>query len=368
MFSVLSASGEEADRWSSRIQALAQEDRDIHFLPEYGKIYQKTYDYEPHLACYEDGDDFVIQPFVKRPLGGLPFLKGQDGAERYFDIANAYGHGGPLCRCGGPDRAPQLLREYDRSFRVYCEESRVASEFTSLHPLLQHQRVLFDLNLVPATWQKEIVYIDLTASEKEMWGNLRKGHKSSIKKAVRSGVRVEKVEAAPESFDVLNRLYYETMERNGAAGRWYFPEGYFRNCYELLGEERVSLFVAFVGSLPAAACIIMHAFDTVYYHFSGSDERFFDYCVNNLMVYEIALWARQKGYFRFFLGGGVSSSMQDSLFIFKSGFSPKRAPLYTYGRVHHRETYERLCSLKRTFEKATTGSEIESDFFPLYRR
>ena len=368
MFRVLSASGEEAGQWSSYVRNLAQGDRDIHFLPEYGKIYQETYGYEPLLACYEDGDGFVVQPFVKRPLGGLPFLEGQEAGDQYIDIANAYGHGGPLWQCADAGRTPRLLREYDRCFRAYCEENRVASEFTSLHPLLERQRALLDLHLIHATWQKDVVYIDLAVSEEEMWGNLRKGHKSSVKKAVRKGVRIEKMEATPESFGVLNRLYYETMERNKAADRWHFPEGYFRNCYELLGEEKISLFVALVGSVPAAACIIMHGFDTVYYHFSGSDERFFDYCANNLMVYEIALWARRKGYLRFFLGGGVSSSPQDSLFIFKSGFSSRRPPLYTYGRVHHGETYERLCSLKRTFEKATTGSENESDYFPLYRR
>ncbi len=367
-FSLLSMSAEESDRWSSYVRKLEPEDRDIHFLPEYGRIYQKTYGYEPYLACYEDGEDFVIQPFVKRPLDGLPFLRGHGTGERYVDISNAYGHGGPLCRCDDPDRARRLLREYDRYFRAYCVENKIASEFTSLHPLLDKQRVLLDLNLVSATRQKEIVYVDLAVPEEEIWGGLRKGHKSSVKKARKSGVSVGKVEPTSENLGILNRLYYDTMERNRAADRWYFPKEYFADCCEQLGKERVSLFVAYVGSVPAAACILMHAFDTVYYHFSGSDERFFGLCTNNLMVYEAILWAKQKGYKRFFLGGGVSSSSQDSLFIFKSGFSEKRASLYTYGRVHHSQTYEYLCSLKRAHEKATLGSELKSDYFPLYRR
>ncbi len=308
------------------------------------------------------------RPFVKRPLNGLPFLKEQDIGELYYDISNAYGFGGPVSRCDDPDRGPQMLREFNRYFSAYCTEHKIASEFTSLHPLLDRQRLFLDLDVVSATEQKEVVYIDLAVPQEEIWGGLRKGHKSSIKKATKNGVYVEKVQPTSENFSILNRLYYDTMERNKAADRWYFPKEYFRGCYEHLGKERISLFVAYVGSVPAAACILMHAFDTIYYHFSGSDERFYNYCTNNLMVYEAALWAKQKGYKRFFLGGGVSSSSQDSLFIFKSGFSEKRASLYTYGRVHHKQTYEYLCSLKRTHEKATHGSEIKSDYFPLYRR
>lgn len=367
-FSVLSTFGEERDRWFSYIERLEPRSRDIHFLPEYGQIYQKTYGYEPFLACYEDGEDFVIQPYVKRPLGGLPFLKEQDGRERYFDIANAYGHGGPLAQCNDPDRAPQLLLEYDRRFTAYCAENKIAAEFTSLHPLLERQRLFLNLGLVSGTRQKEIVYVDLTGPEEEIWAGLRKDRKNSIKKARKNGVSVEKVELTPENLGVFNKLYYRTMERNGAADRWYFPEGYFKDSHEQLGKERVSLFVAYVGTAPAAACILMHAFDTIYYHFTGSDERFFSYGAISLMVYEVALWARQEGYLRFFLGGGVSSSPQDSLFMFKSGFSKKTAPLFTYGRVHHKETYEHLCAIKREHEKMTLGTEIESDYFPLYRR
>lgn len=295
-FSVLSTSVGDFAKWSSFIQKLPPEDRDIHFLPEYGRIYQKTYGYEPCLAYYEDGNNFVIQPFVKRPLNGLPFLKEQKIEELYYDIANAYGYGGPVRRCDDPHKVPQLLIEFDRHFSTYCRELRIASEFTSLHPLLYSQRVLLDLDLFSVSLQKEVVYVDLSRLEAEIWANVRKGHKSSIRKAEKSGVRIEKVEPKSRSFDILNRLYYDTMERNKAANRWYFPEDYFRECHEQLGKERVSLFVALVGSVPAAACIVMHDFYTVYYHFSGSDDAFFNYCTNNLMVYKVALWAKEKGY------------------------------------------------------------------------
>ncbi len=113
---------------------------------------------------------------------------------------------------------------------------------------------------------------------------------------------------------------------------------------------------------------LMHDFSTIYYHFGASDERFFDLRPNNLLMYEIACWGREHGFQSYHLGGGVSSAEDDPLFRYKAGFSNKRATLYTYGRVHHQETYDHLCELKRAHEMKTLGRESESDYFPCYRR
>ena len=112
----------------------------------------------------------------------------------------------------------------------------------------------------------------------------------------------------------------------------------------------------------------MHDFATAYYHFSGSDDTFDDLGQNNLLMSEVMLWAKRQGFSRYHLGGGVSSSQEDSLLRFKSGFSGQRAILYTYGRIHHQSTYEYLCQLKRKHEIETMGTVIESDYLPLYRR
>lgn len=367
-FKVLTSSPSDTDEWSAYIDGLDDRDRDIHFLPQYLGIYEKTYGYTPYLAYFGDDNNYVVQPFVKRVLNDLPFLKGQGQEDLFYDIANAYGYGGPLCRAEDPSSRLSLFKDFNTYFMDYCLREKIAAEFTSLHPLLSSQKLFIDSGLLSANLQKEVVYFDLTIPEADMWLGVRKGHRSSIKKAEKSGVRIEKVEPSIANFDAYTRLYFDTMQRNNASERWFFPAAYFRTCFEQLGDSRVSLFFAYLEDSLAAASILMHDFDTVYYHFSGSDERFYSYCTNNLMVYEIAKWSRLQGYRYFYLGGGVTSSAQDPLYIFKSGFSDKRARLYTYGRVHHVGTYEYLCALKNDYEKSMFGTTIESDFFPLYRR
>ena len=95
-FEVLSAEGESSRRWTALVNNLPVQRRDIHFLPEYGRIYRDSYGYEPLLAVYSHSDQYIIQPLVRRPLGGLPFLAGATDAAAYWDIANPYGYGGPV--------------------------------------------------------------------------------------------------------------------------------------------------------------------------------------------------------------------------------------------------------------------------------
>lgn len=367
-FQALKSDASGIAQWRSMVDSLPPQKKDIHFLPEYGEVYRKTYGHEPFLAVFGDQQCFVIQPFVKRRLNDLPFLRDRKNPVPYYDIANPYGYGGPVCQCRSPKEEEKLFAAFDAHFLEFCRRERLASEFSSLHPLLKTQDLAVRSGTVNLVRQKEVVYLDLDAPESQRWKVTRKGHKSSITKARKSGVQIRKVEPTPDNFDQLNRLYYETMRRNNADQRWFFPENYFKNCFECLGQDRVSLFFAYMGGIPVSASILMHDFETVYYHFSGSDSRFYEFCPNNLLIFEMAKWAEAMGFRRFHLGGGVTSSPDDSLFVFKAGFSDKRAAFYTCHRVLDQVTYEHLCNLKMEYELVTEGKVSESDFFPLYRR
>ncbi len=262
----------------------------------------------------------------------------------------------------------KLFKEFNNSFLEYCYQEKFASEFTNLHPLLENFRLIIDSGSINMVKKKEVIYIDLTITEEELWRIFSRGNKSNINKARRNGVRIEKVTPDFNNFVIFKQLYYKTMERNLAQERWFFPEDYFTNCFEMLGPERISIFFAYVGEKPISAYLLMHDFKTVYYHFGGSDDSFYKLRPNNLLMFEVAIWAKRQGFCRYHLGGGVSASSEDSLFRFKSGFSDKKAPLYSYYRILHSKTYEFLCELKKTYEIKTTGEISNSDYFPLYRR
>src|SRR5262249_51635223 len=147
-----------------------------------------TYRYEPFLAVYEEDGDAVLQPFVRRPLADLPFLRSAVDAAQFTDIANPYGFGGPLCTSSDRDVARRLYRRFADSFANWCEREGIASEFTSLHPLLVEHQLGTIESFQPLTFEKNVVVIDLQ-SQSVIWENLRKGHRSSIKTAHHNGVR-----------------------------------------------------------------------------------------------------------------------------------------------------------------------------------
>ena len=366
-FTVLTTSGADSAEWSATIARLPHACRDIHFLPEYGRVYQATHGVVSHLACLDDDEGLVVQPFVSRDLSELPFFRQQGIAATAADIANPYGYGGPIYATHEGARAPRLVARFEEAFLRYCEREQLASEFCSLHPLFDVSRTLAETGMVTPKPEKRVVYLDLSADEAEIWRRVRKGHKWSISKARRSGVHVARVEGSARNLEAFKNLYYATMQRNQAASRWRHPDSYFGNCLNILGDRRASFHFATVDGQLAAATILMHDFEIAYYHFAGSDPAYNATCAGTLLVYECALWARRQGYRIFHLGGGVSNTSEDGLYLFKSGFSDLTATLYTYTRVLHAPTYRWLSEAKIRHEQQE-GWSGQEDYFPLYRR
>lgn len=358
---------DDEDVWDQLVARLSPNIQDIHLIREYGLVYYHTYQYIPFLVFWGDDDNYIIQSFVKRSLNKLPFMSDFNIEEPFFDISNPYGFGGPFLYGKAEKSNIDMFAEFTRHFSEYCYKEKIATEFTSLHPMKYKHQVGLINNYLSLDYQKEVVYIDLSLSLEFLWKDIRKGHKSSIKKAINSGVQVRKVNATDDNFRILNQLYYHTMQRNNAAERWFFPEDYFRNCYKFLGEKRVSLFFAFLNEIPISVSIFIHDFNCVYYHFAGSDEKYYQYCANNLLLFEVMKWAKQNGFKEFHLGGGVSPNTDDNLFIFKSGFSKLRAPLFSYQVIHNIDVYNYLSELKLKHEQIS-GKEGDSEYFPIYRR
>lgn len=366
-FRVLRAEGAERDEWRSLVLSLPPELRDIHFLPGYGQIYRSTYGHVPYLAVLDHHDAIVLQPFVVRSINELPFLRESD-VPSYFDIANAYGFGGPLYVSGASAGQVDLVDEFERNFVDYCRGHGFASEFTILHPLLLNHRILEGRPDVALHQEKPLVAISLAGGPAVIWSGLSRGQKSSVNRAKRAGVQVRNEDVNAENLGIFERLYLRTMRRHGAAERWYFPGDYFANCLNELGSHHVSLFFARVGDQVAAAHMVLHGFNTAYYHFGGSDENYHECHAGSLLIYETAIWASEQRYQHYFLGGGVTSASDDKLFRFKAGFSKKPLRLFSYGRVMNAEVYEELARLKRSYELRHEGRVSDSNYFPIYRR
>jgi len=367
-FRILRAEGTDARLWEAVLGRLPAHLRDLHYAPQYGRIYRDVYGHEPLLALYEHGAQLVVHAFVRRSLGALPFLAETGNREDYTDIATPYGFGGALVAQPAAADARNALVAFDRHFRSWCADQRIASEFVCLHPLLGNHELIARSGIATPNAEKAVVVIDLRVDEAALWSAVSRGARSSILHARRSDVSIAEVALDEPALARFHELYLDTMRRRNAHPRWHFPDSYFSACAKHLGTQGSALLVAFCEGEWASAYFLINDTRTAYYHFGASAGRWLDRRPNNLLMYESILWAKRRGMERYHLGGGVTSAENDSLLRFKSSFGGSKTALYTYGRVLAEEPYRQLCTLKRAYEERTASSIANPEYFPLYRR
>lgn len=340
------------------LQALSECPRgDVYFSPAYARIYERHKDGEAFCFVLEAEEGRVLYPFLLRriPTGLAPAAT----VKGWLDTANPYGYGGPLICAAKRESALRLAEGFSESFHSYCIQEGIVAEFARLHPLLQNAALLAPESIVR---HDETVFADLAADEAALWAGIRKGHKSSIKRAGREGIVIgqESGDAALTSF---YELYSQTMERNGASAWYSLSKDFFADTLRLL-EDHIVLLAARQGGRMTNAALFMRWGEFAHYHFAGAAQDAARLGGGHLLVWEAIKWARRLGARYLHLGGGLNAD--DSLFRFKSGFASGRATFYTRCVIHNADAYGRLVD-ERARRSAWDALPNDSTYFPQYR-
>ena len=349
----LSAAGSE--RWLRAFEGMP--DADVYYHPGYARVLRSNGDGEPVCLVVREGGGVLMLPFLVRSIdGGL--LNRAGIGEALSDVSTPYGYGGPAFTRG--EQSAALLARY-RDLAA-CEFARrgVVAEFVRFHPVLQNH--LGEQPGLELLRRSQTVVWDLRDDPETLWGRMSRSARSSVRSAQRAGVRVEE-DTGLRHLESFHRSYLETMRRNQAASSYHYPLEFFRSTFEEL-RGMVSLFVALQGEEVVSAALILHRGPHAHYHFSGSSGTRPVPGANNLLLHEIALWARSRGTKTFHLGGGRSAG--DSLFQFKTSFSPLHLDFWTGSAIHLPEAYERLCAAAAAGRDAA-APPVDPGFFPRYR-
>ncbi len=362
--SFFSTSGEDLIKWQNIIRKFSDEEMDIHFTPEYSRIYELTYGQKSFLAFFGDERDFIISVFMRSTINNLPFLMNHRELPSFFDIESVYGYGGPLAKftSTNTDTKKSLYSDYLKEFHNYCSENNIVDEYIRFHPLLQNHVQYGEYGGGDLFEVKPIVYLDLRKSNEKLWSEMCRGHRSSVNKARRLGVKISVNDPDKLNLEIFQTLYNETMDRHEADEIWQLTPEYFNNCVNCLGKEHVKIINAEYEDRVIASYFIIHGYQTAYYHFGGSREEVFSLRANNLLLFEIALWAKSEGYRWFHLGGGIKPD--DGVYRFKSGFSATTVPLFSAKTIHIPQTYEYLCQLR---EDSSYRKKSNPQYFPAYK-
>jgi len=345
----------EWPEWHELIKSFRE--TDVYFLPEYCRAYQENGDGEPILFYIEDENGRAANVFLKRDLHQDERFSEIVPPGKYYDISSVYGYGGPLYEA---EDLGLLRKSFHREFAAFCSRNSIISDFVRFHCVLGNHELMegiYDIEKVRTT-----VYMDLSRGDQYIWDDFDCKCRNNIRKAQKSGVTVES--GRDDKFlERFRELYSQTMSRDNANGYYYFNDKFFGTTLEDLKENSLIFAASSEGSVIAAALVI-YSDDLVHIHFAASDSQFSFMRPNNLLFYEIALWASRRGKRILHIGGGASGD-QDELLRFKKTFSKgNRLSFYIGRKVYDQEAYDELVRLRLEND----GSfDPETKYYPKYR-
>jgi hypothetical protein len=341
--------GTDDPRWE---RVLRTERHDVYHTVAYVELEAERLGGEPMAFVVDDAERIFFVPLVVRRV--------DDACAETYDAMSPYGYPGVLLsdaakKDGFADACVEAMRACLRD-RAIC------SAFVRMHPILDDDLV-DHVSDAALTANGMTVSIDLMQPPASIWSSMRKGHTNAVNKARRFGYEVT-VGSALESFDEFLAVYNESLVRLQAASRYHFGVDYLRT---IASFPCSYIAMARLGDRVAGAYLLFDHHGIVQMHLGGPAEEFMRPSASNLMIYEVACWARDRGSELVHLGGGLGGSTDDSLFTFKSGFSPVRHRYDTLRVVADRETYDRLVATRAEALGVAPADLAASEFFPAYR-
>jgi Acetyltransferase (GNAT) domain len=331
--------------------------REIFAHPNYVKLYADGEKTRALCAAWFSNNIFILYPFIWRDLTNEPFWSRDLGS--VCDIITPYGYGGAYI--WGNDNNSDTVVQFWQDFNVWATEQNVVSEFirfslfddtVSQYPGIREERA------------KNVVR-SLDLDEESLWMDFKHKVRKNVKKARKLGVSVE-IDDTGAKINSFLQLYADTMQRRDASEQYYFPRNYFEQIHQTLSGQFIYFHAVYDSKIIATELVLVSA-DRVYSFLGGTDSHSFDLRPNDLLKYEILLWAKQQGKRHFVLGGGYQAN--DGIYNYKLTFAPEGIfPFYVGRRILAKDIYDRLvCNKIEQLSPSKRELIDRSEYFPKYR-
>lgn len=320
---------------------------EINFTEQYGKLYESVEDGELTIFNFENEHGKIKNMFIKRKI---PFqLENKD----YFDIVTPYGYGGPVIQEAIDEE--KLLSEYFKAFSEYCQKNDIITEF-----------IRFDL--FENTQVRESFYGDTSLVGNCIVKNLKLPIEEDVRKKIFKDARIAKekgvkiiMDQTGEHIDDFLKVYYSTMNRNGAKDYYYFDKSFFEQIHETMKDQFLYAF-AIVDDKVIAACLILIGEERAFAFLAGTIKEFYSYHPEVLIQLTVMQWLKDRGVEKYILGGGHNGD--DGIYMHKKGYARHgNYPFYIGKKIHNPLIYEKLVQLRKTIGNMNT----KTSFFPAYR-
>lgn len=281
---------------------------------------------ELEIFIAHDSNKILVYPYIRLPFN-------TDKWADYSDIISPYGYAGPATNSS--DKA--FLDKAEETLIKYLIESKTVTEFVRYH---YDDSVLFEKNIQNEI-NRSIVVLSLSQEWESVWENeFSSKNRNLIRKLQKEGYVVEEwtEDAAVDEFSVM---YNSTMDNVGASEYYYFSSAYLRSLKKNL-RNKLRLYRVVKDKVIYSTSLFFFVNGKVNYYLSARNLTFPQVPATNYLLAQVAEIALKEGYICFNLGGGTTSSEDDSLLKFKQNFSKKRATFKVGKRIHLPKVYKKL--------------------------
>jgi hypothetical protein len=349
MTTVTVLTDEEFDKWRDYYRRVDEPGPYHH--PQYLELLAGHFEHEterPELFVFEEDDNLVYYPYIRRSVDTVPFAETLDEDLRgYDDIVSSWYYGGPVVSQGVGET---FTKQFTEKFSNYCRQADIVAEFVRFDPNIENHT---DFPSLDPVHNRQTVPVDLNQSEDEIWNGYEDRNRRAIKQAKKSDINIHR-EYTSADISAFHDIYTNAMEARGAAQHYRFTLEFFER---ILDSELFEMVVARCDREVIGGFVIALDGRFSHHYLSASNPDYWDDRVNNLMYHEAVQYMRETGCDLFDFQGG-----RPGVFNFKKGFSPDRREFYIGKRVHDDSVYEMLVEAAEDAEINT-----KSGYFPAYR-
>jgi len=299
------------------------------------------------LFIYEDGNDFIAIPLLKRVI---PYSV-------FFDMGSVYGYGGPISNHSFANLDPGLIEQFKSNLLDFLKEENIISVFSRLHPFLDQAPLMKHFDGV--VQNGKVVALDLTISLEEQRKQYQERVFRKIKQLRNKGYYVAEASSKAD-IRTFVEIYTLNMLRIDASDYYLFDETYFDRLLSSDEYDARLLFVYNETGYPICGAVIVFTNQIIQAHLLGTRAEYLQDSPAKLLIDEITLLGRGMGMKYYNLGGGLGFK-EDSLFQWKKTFSHLTFDYQSWRFVVNKAEYHSMVL------DMGLDCNSEVDFFPLYR-
>jgi len=309
-FSISQLSDDDKDLWNKYVASSS--DAHIYHLWEWGSILCKTYRYARH---------YIVVRMDRNIVGAFPLLyvKSMIFGKRLISLPFVEYAGPILSRDIDPSIAELVLKRlWDYTYTL---TRKLKAEYTEIrHPPSFLSSIFLSLGF--KALQRHVAFrVDLTKGESELWKNMDKKSRNSLRKAMKTGMGIEEVnlDGLAQYYD----LYLETLKRLGSPPHSF---DFFLNvvdAFKQAGLLRMTL--AVYDDKPIAGVMVFCFKDTLYWFGNVADRRYRNLNPTNLLLWDTMQFGMKNNFRVFDLG--ETRREDKGIYHFKRGWGGSEANL-----------------------------------------